>query len=213
MADGAINIGVFADNHAAFEQGLMMWRRRVPAYIYLSSDGPEPAHPPGPWYTTPARLKCLWNAASEPTDTCAVPPNFEYQHGMAQETCRDISHVTMGLEAMVYAAQTALLQGVDLFGEEENRLHAGIEFAARTSLQALANPVSGSAGQVDPTLCGGTLNYGGTAYTLGWEYAWAELAVRRDWPMPYTAQMLQDIRPTGAELHMNWGTLTGAEIP
>jgi hypothetical protein len=45
MSEALINIGVFNDDRAVFDQGVKMWRGRAPAYIYLSSDGAEPVKP------------------------------------------------------------------------------------------------------------------------------------------------------------------------
>ena len=38
--------------------------------------------------------------------------------GVCQETCRDFGHMQMGFGACVNAAETAFIQGVDLYGEQ-----------------------------------------------------------------------------------------------
>ncbi len=40
IAEALIQIGVFLDDNDTFNQGLAVWRRRVPAYFYTTSDGP-----------------------------------------------------------------------------------------------------------------------------------------------------------------------------
>ena len=50
---------------------------------------------------------------------------------MTQETCRDLSHPIIGLESIVNAAETARIQGVDLYGEQKQRIAAAYEYAGR----------------------------------------------------------------------------------
>lgn len=59
---------------------------------------------------------------------------YVYPSGQCEETTRDQNHVQLGLG---YFAQTALVawnQGVDLFGEADNRLALGYEYAAQLLL-------------------------------------------------------------------------------
>jgi len=48
MAETVIQIGVFTSNSATVSQGVYLWRRRIPAYLYLKSDGALPVKPPLP---------------------------------------------------------------------------------------------------------------------------------------------------------------------
>jgi hypothetical protein len=41
-----IGIAVFTDARTLFDRAISMWRKRVPAYIYLTTDGPYPVPPP-----------------------------------------------------------------------------------------------------------------------------------------------------------------------
>lgn len=43
------------------------------------------------------------------------------------ETCRDLGHVQLGYATLVNTAETAWQQGIDLYGEEQDRLIAGAE--------------------------------------------------------------------------------------
>ena len=45
----------------------------------------------------------------------------------ATETCRDLGHVQLGYATLVNTAETAWQQGVDLYGEEQDRLIAGAQ--------------------------------------------------------------------------------------
>lgn len=214
MADGTLNIGVFTDDVATFNGGLAMWRARVPAYIYETTDGTQPNYPPGGAYDTPAKLQCLWAGAGMITSTCTIPSGFSYVNGMAQETCRDTSHVILAFEAMVYAAETARVQGLDLYAEQQKRIVDGFEFAAKNDIEADTHLIDdASAGTVQNGLCGGTLNIGGAGYTLGFEFAYNEYASRLGVSMPNTLAMIDRIRPTAAALHMDYETLTIVGTP
>jgi hypothetical protein len=47
MTDALIGIGVFRGDTTIYNKAVSLWRGRVPAYIYLTSDGPLPKSPPG----------------------------------------------------------------------------------------------------------------------------------------------------------------------
>lgn len=215
FAEGTMNIGIFTDNRAVFNTGVQMWRERVPAYVYETSDGALPNYPPGGKYTTTAQLQCFWDGAGTVVNSCGFPSNFPWANGLVQETCRDISHATFGLEAMVDGAETARLQGVDLYGEQQQRIVSAFEFTSKYDLQLIANAASGAAsGPVADSICGtGSLNFNGTGYTLGFEEAYNAYATRKGVAMPYTLQMVNKLRPTPAALHMAWESLTFPGAP
>ena len=213
MADGLVSIGVFTDNRGVFNTGLAMWRARVPAYIYLSTDNGgsgQPVPPPGGLYNNPTALTCYWLGAGAVSHTCTVPTGFRYYDGMTQETCRDMSHPIIGLESMVNAAETARLQGVDLYGEQKQRIAAAYEYAGAFDNQYLtsgawpAMPCGGQPGSYSGQSGDGT---GGTGYTYGWEIAYNEFANRLGLPMPNTQAMIARFRPTGGVNATDWETL------
>lgn len=189
MADATINIGVFTNSADTFNRGVASWRAIVPSAIYMKSDGSEPLSPPNISYTGSTN-KSHWYS---PTS---------YVDGLGQETCRDITHMVMGMEGIVYAAETARLQGYDLYGEQRNRLVAGYELHAKYLNQS----ISGSS--ISGWVCPSAINTGGTGYTLGFEFAYNAYSNRLGVSMPNTQQLLTKIRPTSAALHMNWETLT-----
>jgi len=117
MTDALMGIAVLLDDRAAFGKAVALWRGRVPAYIYLRSDGPAPKSPPG-HTRSGASLTGYWYDQTTLVD------------GLAQETCRDFGHTAMGFNAAFHAAETARIQGVDLWGEQKTRLAAGLEFHA-----------------------------------------------------------------------------------
>lgn len=59
---------------------------------------------------------------------------YVYPSGQCEETCRDQGHTQLGLSYMVNTCAVAWNQGVDLFGEADNRLALGMEYTARYML-------------------------------------------------------------------------------
>jgi hypothetical protein len=60
--------------------------------------------------------------------------HYVYPSGQCEETCRDQGHTQLGLSYFVNTCVVAWNQGVDLFGEADNRLALGIEYTARYML-------------------------------------------------------------------------------
>jgi hypothetical protein len=185
MIEATMNIAVFLDDRALFDKAVGMWRKRVPAYIYLTTDGPLPVSPPNSSKDTQSELVSFWYGQSTFVD------------GLGQETCRDFGHLQMGFASMAAAAETARIQGVDLFGAESKRIRAGWEFAAQY--------LNGA--PVPAWLCGGTLTL---SYDPTWEIAFNHYATRLGLAMPQSQQVIGKVRPTGASHHMVWETLTHA---
>ena len=187
MIEASMGIAVFLDDHAAFKTSVDQWRKRVPAYVYLTTDGATPVPPPTGNKTGAALIKFWYNQTT-------------FVDGLSQETCRDLGHVQYGLAAMTNAAETATIQGVLLFAEEEKRLRLGYEFHAQF-LDGAAVPSS---------LCGGALK--GVSPDPMWEIGYNALFNRAGLDLPETKKLLPKIRPTGASHHMAWETLTHAGI-
>lgn len=187
MSEATMNIGIFLDDTATFQKGVSLWRGRVPAYIYMTGDGKTPVSPPGENLSGSA-LTSFWYKQTTFVD------------GVAQETCRDLGHVQYGFAAMVNAAETALIQGVDLYSEQSARMAAGLEFHA--------NFLDGAS--VPSWLCGGSLN--AVSPDAMWEIGLNEFSGRLGMSLPHTQTLVGKIRPTGADHHMDWETLTHAEI-
>jgi hypothetical protein len=103
---GMMGIGVFAENRTLFDHAVDMWRARVPAYYYLSSvDGEgQPAELP-----ECPRLGAKgdgWNGQT------VFNANVD---GVCAETCRDFGHTQFAVASTFNAAETARIQGVDLY--------------------------------------------------------------------------------------------------
>jgi hypothetical protein len=188
MIEAMTAIGVFLDDVALFQKGISMWRQRVPAYIYLTKDGELPLPPPrGQKDTKEALIKYWYDQTS-------------FVDGLAQETCRDFGHTLYGLAAMVNTAETARQQGIDLYGEQADRITAAMEFHAAFVL--------GKA--VPPWLGGGRLKVSAGST---WEIAYNHYHNRLGMELPQTEKViLTRVRPTGAGHHIDWETLTHAEL-
>lgn len=59
---------------------------------------------------------------------------YVYPSGQCEESCRDQGHTQLGLSYLVNTCVVAWNQGVDLFGEADNRLALGVEYTARYML-------------------------------------------------------------------------------
>jgi len=187
MIEASAAIGVFTDDRATFNTALDMWRARTPSYIYLKSDGALPVNPPGPKYDA-TQLQTFWGGQTQ-----------FLADGMGQEACRDFHHLEYGFAGLVDTAETAKIQGVDLYGEQAERIVAGLEFNASFLVGA----------PIPSWLCGGVLQL---QSGHSWEIAYNEYANRRGLSLPNTQKFIAKIRPTDADHHMVWETLTHAEV-
>jgi hypothetical protein len=187
MIEASTAIAVFTDDRDTFNTALNMWRARTPSYIYLKADGPIPINPPGPAYTA-AQIQTFWGGQTQ-----------FLADGMGQEACRDFHHLEYGFAGIVDVAETALIQGVDLYSEEQARFVAGLEFNAQFLVGA----------PIPNWLCGGVLDL---QSGHSWEIAYNHYANRKHLALPNTRQFIAKIRPTDADHHMVWQTLTHAEV-
>ena len=119
---------------------------------------------------------------------------FAGHDGLCQETCRDTGHTQMGMAATINAAETALHQGFDLYGEETARITAAMEFHAQ-----LAAP---NAAQPGAWLCNNSVKGIGHADPT-WEIAFNHFQNRIGLTnLTHTAAIIKVVRPTGVGLHM-----------
>jgi hypothetical protein len=124
MLDALVGIAVFTDNATMFEHAVTFWRQRVPAYFWTLADGPYPHRVP--------RGRSNWNDTREGSGSWYGQKVFNAStNGVCQETCRDFGHMQMGMASAHYTAETSMIQGVDLWKEEEARLTAAMEFHSR----------------------------------------------------------------------------------
>jgi hypothetical protein len=186
MIEASIEIAVFLDDHASFDRAVDMWRKRVPAYFYLKTDGPTPVPPPGGGTKD---IVAFWLGQTTFVD------------GLAQETCRDFTHTQYGIASTLAIAETALQQGVDLYQEQSARLRAMMEFHAD---YILGKPAP-------PWLCGGKLTL---SVLPTWEIGYNHFHDRLGLDLPLSQKLIETkVRgDSGVDHHMVWETLTHAQV-
>jgi hypothetical protein len=189
MTEATFAISVFLEDKSAFDTAAALWRRRVPAYIYLSSDGPYPKGPTSKLNSRSAIVH-YWQGQSTFVD------------GLAQETCRDLGHTQWGIGAAIAGAETAYQQGVDLYHENADRLVKGLEFQAQYMM-----------GQQPPSwLCGGKLQLSDIPT---WEIGYNHFHNRLGLALPHSQQFITQKERTETNLvnyFIGWETLTHAAV-
>jgi len=196
-AAAMINIGVFMDDPSIFYRGLWMWRYEFPSYIYEPEDGSYPLPPLG-WsaaQTTPAAMVKYWFDQTS------------FLKGLGEESCRDLGHMRWGLAAIANGAETAYLQGIDLY--QENSLGTPNYIRMKNGLEFNATILNG--GKIPANLCNGSINLGGSVGTG--EIAYHALTKRYDQKLPQTEIFLKSVRPTAADYFISWETLTHFDSP
>lgn len=129
--EGAQGISVFIEDRASYDKAMQKYFGRVPAYVYLQSDGPYPKIAPGHLIRTRKEVEGYW-----------FGQKVFNQDGLAQETCRDFSHLGSGLSSMAHIAETARIQGWDVFKYTDvgERLKHAYEFHTKYQMQPQNRP-------------------------------------------------------------------------
>ncbi|HEX7815288.1 alginate lyase family protein [Dyella sp.] len=183
--EARMNIAVFLDDAALFDEAVEDWEGRLKSTIYLARDGALPQSHPA----------CPKQGDALIADWFGQKVFFD---GHGQETCRDLEHTAYGLAAFINAAETARIQGVDLYSRGADRLKAAMEYHARLK----NDPV------VPNSICAGKL-VGDLTGTL--EVGFNHYANRLGESLPQTASWLLPRRPTTGHFHYLWETLTHAD--
>ncbi|USX52760.1 alginate lyase family protein [Lentzea sp. HUAS12] len=189
MMEASIGIAVFLEDRAAYDKAIGIFRTRIQAFIYLTSDGALPKTPPGSGIDTRAEIISYWHNQSTFVD------------GLTQETCRDFAHTAYGLSAASHLAETAHIQGQDIWGEIKDRMrHA---WGLHTKYQ--------NGEPVPSWLCGGSYSreLGPTP-----EVSFNALNTRLGIAMANTKIYTESNRPHATDnLFIAWETLTHAANP
>jgi hypothetical protein len=188
MMEATLGISVFLEDRATYDRAVAKYRTRVPAYVYLPSDGALPKTPPGSGIDTRDEIIHYWQDQST------------FAEGMTQETCRDFTHTGYGIASIADFAETTRIQGQSLYPEVQDRLRTALGFQARYELTA---PPS--------WLCGGAVNRGlGPVTEVGYNHLNTRLGIT----MPNTRTYTEGHRPQGTNsLFVSWQTLTHAQNP
>jgi hypothetical protein len=210
QAAAFINIGVFNNDPTTFIQGLNKWRRMLPAYIYMKSDGYYPV-PPSFWRNSFINSKSLLSP-----DGYWRGQNFNSsafgKGGLSQETCRDIGHVLWGLSAITNGMETARIQGFDLANEYTLGMLNSTRLKYSSEFNIHFYNDSNSINTDSPT------NPCGKKILLGSSIGKGELLLnqinnRDGISLPETESFIQRLRPTGESYFMIWETLTHYNNP
>ncbi|MFC9858985.1 MULTISPECIES: alginate lyase family protein [unclassified Streptomyces] len=189
MTEAAIGIAVFLEDRAAYDRAVALFRGRVPAYIYVTADGSLPRTAPGSGLDTRDKVIKYWQGQST------------FMDGLAQETCRDLTHTGYGLSAISHIAETGRIQGQDLYPEVADRLRHALGLHAKYQLGAA----------VPSSLCGGTLKDRLGPVT---EVGFNALHNRLGYAMSNTQLLTDQQRPAASNnLFVAWETLTHADNP
>ncbi len=107
-----IAVSIYLDNEQEFNQAINKWRKWIPSYMYLKSDGDQPV--------LEGRSKIdYWGSFPG-----------KYLEGQVMETCRDLNHTKMGTYGLMHGAEMAYQQGVDLWQEQASRFSSFMELHA-----------------------------------------------------------------------------------
>ncbi|HEX5406881.1 MAG TPA: alginate lyase family protein [Pseudonocardiaceae bacterium] len=190
MMEAAVGISVFLNDRTDYDTAMAKYMARVPAYVYLTTDGALPKTVPGSGLTTSAQIIKYWQGQST------------FVNGITQETCRDFTHTGYGIAAISDVAETSRIQGTDLYtGDIGTRLRFALGFQSQYELGAA----------VPSWLCGGTVNKGLGPVT---EIGFNAMNFRLGNAMTNTQKLTEQNRPAGTNnLFVAWETLTHAENP
>ncbi|KAI9702839.1 MAG: hypothetical protein M1836_008053 [Candelina mexicana] len=188
MMEAAIGITIFLNDGSSYDKAMAKFLGRVPAYIYLTSDGSYPKAAPGSGLTTRDEIVKYWhNQATFP------------ENGIAQETCRDFVHTGYGISSISHVAETSRIHGNDLYtGDVGTRLRYALGLHSKYELGA-AKP---------DWLCPKPLKLGLGPIT---EIGYNALSTRLGNAMMNTETLTKKNRPAGTDyLFVGWETLTHA---
>ncbi|HTI23833.1 MAG TPA: alginate lyase family protein [Kutzneria sp.] len=189
MMEAAVGISVFLDDKTSYDKAMAKYLLRVPAYVYLTTDGALPRTVPG-----------------GPTSKSAIISYWQGQrtfvNGLTQETCRDFTHTGYGIASISDVAETSRIQGTDLYtGDIGTRLRYALGFQAQYELGAA----------VPSWLCGGSVKKGLGPVT---EVGYNALGNRLGNVMANTKTLVLNNRPAGDNiLFVAWETLTHGDQP
>ncbi|WP_169741299.1 carbohydrate-binding protein [Andreprevotia chitinilytica] len=195
MADAMLGIAVFNNDRTTYNAAIAAWKQWVPGYIYNASlDGGKPvtfSGGPGSW-----NGQTVFNASTS---------------GVSQETCRDTQHVALGMAALFNGAETAYLQGDDLYTPNKVRLTTTLEYHARM-LQGVTNTSQDAKFPVPagfPGLCNGQYT---PVLKATMERGYNAYHTRMGVDLPQTwKHLVNDVRPKADpndEHDVIWETLT-----
>ncbi|KAF7586089.1 hypothetical protein BBP40_009597 [Aspergillus hancockii] len=200
MMEAALGISVFTEDSKNYTKAMNKFLKRTPAYIYLTSDGSLPRCVD---HCLPNALKKYW-----------YHPKIFNVSGLAQETCRDFTHVGYGFASISHVAEISRIQGRDLYTEDTGeRLRNALEFHSKSATEGKA-PEWLCNDEISTKL-GPTLSEEGEwliVHFVVTEVGYNALSYRLHYDMSETGKYTTDHRPQGTnKLFVGWETLTHAK--
>ena len=190
MTEAIQGIGVFLEDKTVYDKAIALYRLRVPAYVYLESDGALPKTVPSQNLNTRDKIVNYWQGQGT------------FVTGLTQETCRDFTHTGYGISSISHVLETARIQGIDMYPEFGERLRQALGFQSKWERNLEPVP---------SWLCNGTLKRGLGPIT---EVGFNALHTRLGIAMTNTQVITESRRPAGSNnLFVAWETLTHAENP
>ncbi|RFU29836.1 hypothetical protein B7463_g6501, partial [Scytalidium lignicola] len=195
MMESSLYISIFTENPKVYETAMSIFAQRVPAYIYLKSDGPLPVAARGIPNTPEAIISYWWNQSTFPID------------GITQESCRDFAHLSYGISSISHIAETSRIQGRDVWKTTDvsERIKAALELHA---------PFETGDKSIPKWLCNGTISRRMDPVV---EPPYNALAFRLRESMPATRKLVLQQRPAeigeSEPLFIGFETVTNAENP
>ncbi|KAL8688431.1 MAG: hypothetical protein Q9218_005660, partial [Villophora microphyllina] len=117
MMEAAQGISIFLNDASSYDKAMSLFTPRVPAYIYLTTDGSCPKSAPDNHFTSCPQIQKYWKQSTFPTN------------GIAQETCRDFAHTGYGIASISHIVETSKIQGNDLWtGDVGTRVRYALGF-------------------------------------------------------------------------------------
>lgn len=234
MADALIACAVYCEDQVMYQRGLDSWRRIVPASIWMTGDVNRWSQlsglpismqlPPTPDYIPPGWSSSTGQSTTDDRSTTNRATYIghmfnptSWPSGLQLETGRDPWHMSMGFAAIMNAAETARIQGDDLYGEQQNRLATSIEFTCDKLHNAY---IDGAASPYGLPFTTAQVSQWGTQPTnlqrITWGAAYNHFHNRLGLPMTQTGLLLNDyVYGTGyrAALHIAFEPLTHMGTP
>ncbi|MEU8224363.1 alginate lyase family protein [Kribbella sp. NPDC048915] len=190
MTDSLQGMAVFLEDKAIYDKAIALYRLRVPAYVYLESDGALPKTVPSQNLNTRDKIVNYWQGQGT------------FVTGLTQETCRDLTHTGYGISSISHVLETARIQGIDMYPEFGERLRQALGFQSKWERNLEPVP---------SWLCKGTLHRGLGPIT---EVGFNAMHTRLGYAMTNTQALTESRRPAGSNnLFVAWETLTHAENP
>ncbi|KAE8314470.1 chondroitin AC/alginate lyase [Aspergillus transmontanensis] len=188
MTEAAIMMAVFLEDADSYNTAMDWHLKRVPATVYMTSDGEYPVAARGHSSDPDAIISWWFNQTT-----------FQ-ENGQSQETCRDLEHTGYSFASMAHVAETSRIQGTDLYKEDlGTRLRYALEFHSQFE-NGVAAP---------SWLCGGELKLALRAVT---EVGFNALSFRMGIDMPQTENLTVKQRPAENNgLFVAYETLTHAQ--